>query len=57
MSYNQGTITTEYHDPTIYIENNRAVFELDGSKEGYLPNMRLLNLGCSGNAVLLKTLD
>ncbi len=45
MSYNQGTITTDYHDPTIFVENNRCRFELDGSKEGYLPNMRLLNLG------------
>ena len=45
MSYNQSTISTEYHDPTIYVENSRAVFELDASKEGYLPNMRLLNLG------------
>ncbi len=47
MSYNAGTISTEYHDPTIYVANNRAVFELDASKEGYLPNMRLLNLGMS----------
>lgn len=47
MSYNAGTISTEYHDPTIYVENNRAVFELDGSKEGYLPNMRILGLGMS----------
>lgn len=49
MSYNQGTITTDYHDPTIFVENNRAVFELDGSKEGYLPNMRLINLGCKSS--------
>ena len=47
MSYNQGTITTEYVDPTIYVQNNRCTFELDGTKEGYLPNMRLLNIGIS----------
>jgi len=50
MSYNQGTITTEYVDPTIYVENNRCSFELDGTKEGYLPNMRLLNIGISQTA-------
>ena len=50
MSYNQSTISTEYHDPTIYVENSRAVFELDASKEGYLPNMRLLNLGINQEA-------
>ncbi len=45
MSYNKGTITTEYIDPNIFVPNNRCTFELDGSKEGYLPNMRLLNIG------------
>jgi len=46
-SYNNGDVHTEYVDPQIYVANNRASFALDASKLAYLPNMRLLNVGCT----------
>ena len=47
MSYNQGSMKTEYVDPNVFVPGaaGRAIFELDGTKMGYSPNMRLLNLG------------
>lgn len=51
MSYNQGSMKTEYVDPNVFVpgQQGRAVFELDGTKMGYAPNMRLLNLGVVSN--------
>lgn len=46
-SYNNGDVYTEYMDPQIYVANNRASFALDASHLAYLPNMRLLNVGCT----------
>lgn len=47
MSYNQGSMKTEYVDPNVFVPGaqGRAIFELDGTKMGYSPNMRLLNIG------------
>mgnify|MGYP006409957955 FL=1 len=45
MSYNNGSLSTEYIDPSIFVPGQRCVFELDGSKLGYATNMRLLDLG------------
>jgi len=47
--FSTGITKTEYIDPVAYIQNQRCRFELDGSKLAYLPNMRLLDLGCSSN--------
>ena len=47
--FSTGITKTEYIDPIAYIQNQRCRFELDGSKVAYLPNMRLLDLGCSSN--------
>ena len=47
--FSTGITKTEYIDPITYIQNQRCRFELDGSKVAYLPNMRLLDLGCSSN--------
>ena len=49
MSYNQNSITTEYIDPVIFVPNQRATFELDGTKLAYSTNMRLLDLGASSD--------
>ena len=49
MSYSAGNLKTEYIDPVSFTPNSRCRFELDGSKLGYLPNIRLLNLGCDNN--------
>ncbi len=51
MSYNQGSMKTEYIDPNVFVPGaqGRAIFELDGTKMGYSPNMRLLNLGVVSN--------
>tara|TARA_R110000803_G_scaffold72032_1_gene135507 strand:- start:5239 stop:6501 length:1263 start_codon:yes stop_codon:yes gene_type:complete len=46
MSYSAGSMKTEYLDPVAFTPNQRARFELDSRKMAYLPNMRLLNLGC-----------
>ena len=45
MSYEEGSVKTEYIDPVIFVPNQRCTFELDGSKMAYLPSMRILNLG------------
>jgi len=49
MSYNSGSLSTEYVDPSIFVPGQRCIFELDGSKLGYGTNMRLLDLGCVSN--------
>ena len=49
MSYSNGAIKTMYIDPVSFVPNGRCAFELDATKMAYLPNMRLLNLGCDNN--------
>lgn len=49
MSYSNGAIKTMYLDPVSFVPNGRCAFELDATKLAYLPNMRLLNLGCDNN--------
>ena len=44
MAYN-GSVETEYIDPVSFVPNQRAAFELDGTKLSYGSNMRLLNIG------------
>ena len=46
MSYSQGSVKTEYLDAISFIPNQRCSFELSATKMAYLPNLRLLNLGC-----------
>ena len=48
MSYSNGSIKTQYLDPVSFTPN-RCAFELDATKLAYLPNMRLLNLGCDND--------
>ena len=51
MSYADGSVRTTYLDPTSFVPNSRASFELPGDKMAYLSNMRLLDLGVtSGGA-------
>ena len=49
MSYSNGSIKTEYIDPVSFVPNQRCSFELGSVKMAYLPNIRLLNLGCENN--------
>ena len=57
--YSDGAVQTLYIDPKTYIgathlsQNGRVTFELDGNNLAYLPNMRLLNVGCSSNGAHL----
>ena len=44
--FSNGSIKTMYIDPVSFVPNGRCAFELDASKAMYLPNMRLLNVGC-----------
>ena len=46
MSYNNGAIETEYIDPVSFT-TSRCAFELNPTRLGILPNMRLLNVGCT----------
>lgn len=48
-AYN-GNLETLYLDPVAFVPNGRARFELDASKMAYMPNMRLLNIGCVASA-------
>lgn len=51
MSYADGSVRTTYLDPTSFVPNSRASFELPGDKMAYLSNMRILDLGVtSGGA-------
>lgn len=53
--YSDQNVGTQYVDPKSFIEgthinqSGRVNFELDGTSLAYLPNMRLLNVGCSSN--------
>ena len=49
MSYSNGSIKTEYIDPVSFVPNQRCSFELNATKMAYLPNIRLLNLGCDND--------
>ena len=54
--YSDGNVQTHYIDPSTYIEvtdnsAGRVSFELDGTKLAFLPNMRLLNIGCTSDAL------
>ena len=57
--YSDGNVQTMYVDPRTYIgathtaPSGRITFELDGNNLAYLPNMRLLNVGCSSNGAHL----
>ena len=44
MSYNNGAIETEYIDPVSFT-TSRCAFELNPTRLGILPNMRLLDIG------------
>jgi len=48
--YSQSQVETQYIDPVAFVPNLRCRFELDGSKLAYFPNMRILDIGCSGAA-------
>ena len=54
--YSDGAVTTHYLDPSTYIPQSssnqgRVSFELDGTKLAFLPNMRLLNVGCDSTTI------
>lgn len=49
MSYSSGAVKTMYLDPVSFVPNGRCAFELDSKHLVYLPNMRLLNLGCDND--------
>ena len=48
MSYNNGVIETEYLDPVSFT-TSRCAFELNPTRLGILPNMRLLNVGANND--------
>ena len=48
MSYNSGAIETEYIDPVSFT-SSRCAFELNPTRLGILPNMRLLNVGAEND--------
>ena len=48
--YSQSQVETQYIDPVAFVPNMRCRFELDGSKLAYMPNMRILDIGCTANA-------
>ena len=48
--YSSSQVQTQYIDPVAFVPNGRCRFELDATKAAYLPNMRILNLGCNSNA-------
>ena len=64
MSFYNESVQTLYFDPTTYVPatanaGGRVLFELDGQKMAYLPNMRLLNVGvdsASGSTLLYNEL-
>ena len=49
--YSSSQVQTQYIDPVAFVPNGRCRFELDATKAAYLPNMRILNLGCNSDAV------
>ena len=54
--YSDSNVTTHYLDPSTYIPQSasnqgRVSFELDGTKLAFLPNMRLLNVGCDSTTI------
>ena len=49
MSYSNGSVKTEYIDAVSFVANQRCSFELNATKMAYLPNLRLLNLGCNND--------
>jgi len=57
--YSDSNVGTLYIDPKSFIQgthinqSGRVNFELDGTSLAYLPNMRLLNVGCSSNGAHL----
>ena len=57
--YSDSNVGTQYVDPKSFIEgthlnqSGRVNFELDGTSLAFLPNMRLLNVGCSSNGAHL----
>ena len=57
--YSDSNVGTQYVDPKSFIEgthlnqSGRVNFERDGTSLAFLPNMRLLNVGCSSNGAHL----
>ena len=57
--YSDSNVGTQYVDPKSFIEgthinqSGRVNFELDGTALAFLPNMRLLNVGCTSNGAHL----
>ena len=57
--YSDENVATQYLDPKSFIAgthlnaSGRVNFELDGTSLAYLPNMRLLNVGCTSNGAHL----
>ena len=54
--YSDSNVTTHYLDPSTYLpqsntSDGRVSFELDGTKLAFLPNMRLLNVGCHSDSL------
>ena len=54
--YSDNNVSTHYLDPSTYLPQSEASegrisFELDGTKLAFLPNMRLLNVGCDSNSL------
>jgi hypothetical protein len=49
--YSSDNVKTSYQDPVAF-SNLRCRFELDASKLCYMPNMRLLDIGCNAQGEL-----
>ena len=48
--YSTDNVLTSYQDPIAFVPNMRCRFELDRNKLCYMPNMRLLDIGCTADA-------
>lgn len=47
--YSDNNVKTKILDPRIYVENSRAVFDLDLSEAAYMPNLKLGFLGVTSS--------
>ena len=48
--YSTDNVLSDYVDPVAFVPNKRCRFELDANKLCYMPNMRLLDVGCTADA-------
>tara|TARA_R110002072_G_scaffold20364_2_gene74070 strand:- start:2795 stop:4066 length:1272 start_codon:yes stop_codon:yes gene_type:complete len=47
--YSDNNVKTKYIDPRVFVPGKRAVFDLDLTESGYLPNLKLAFLGLTSD--------